>query len=219
MGRPGHSATAEQAGQLGETADRPSAARARPALMSQGTRESSDRNRALVGAALAGGAILGAAIPARTRAADKIVPQGIKSQRVVYEVAVLAASPTPWSSWLPSVARGSAPGAHPGITAHKHLHQHLGRRARPLRSESGCPGLHGLQIGLCPEAARSPARYRWLRLCLRHRRPGTRARLLVRVSAITGMGEFVFALWLVVRGRRIALCGSGSHAVSIGAGR
>ena len=39
------------------------------------------------------------------------------------------------------------------------------------------------------------------------------------VSAITGMGEFVFALWLVVRGRRIALCGSGSHAVSIGAGR
>jgi hypothetical protein len=28
------------------------------------------------------------------------------------------------------------------------------------------------------------------------------------VSAITGMGEFVFALWLVIRGRRIALCDS-----------
>ncbi len=39
------------------------------------------------------------------------------------------------------------------------------------------------------------------------------------VSAITGMGEFVLALWLVVRGRRIALCGSGSHDDSIGAGR
>ena len=47
-----------------------------PRLMSQGTRESSERNRALVGAALAGGAILGAAIPACTRAADKVVPQG-----------------------------------------------------------------------------------------------------------------------------------------------
>ena len=40
------------------------------------------------------------------------------------------------------------------------------------------------------------------------------ARVLVRgsssdISAITGMGEFVFALWLVVRGRRIALDGSG----------
>jgi hypothetical protein len=39
------------------------------------------------------------------------------------------------------------------------------------------------------------------------------------VSAITGMGEFVFALWLVIRGRRIALCDSGSHDDSIGAGR
>ena len=39
------------------------------------------------------------------------------------------------------------------------------------------------------------------------------------VSAITGMGEFVFALWLVIRGRRIALCGSGSHDDSIRAGR
>jgi hypothetical protein len=39
------------------------------------------------------------------------------------------------------------------------------------------------------------------------------------VSAITGMGEFVFALWLVIRGRRIALFDSGSHDDSIGAGR
>jgi hypothetical protein len=39
------------------------------------------------------------------------------------------------------------------------------------------------------------------------------------VSAITGMGEFVFALWLVIRGRRIALCGSRSHDDSIRAGR
>jgi hypothetical protein len=37
------------------------------------------------------------------------------------------------------------------------------------------------------------------------------------VSAITGMGEFVFALWLVIRGRRIALLGSGSRDDSIGA--
>jgi len=31
------------------------------------------------------------------------------------------------------------------------------------------------------------------------------------VAAITGMGEFVFALWLVIRGRRITLGESGSH--------
>jgi hypothetical protein len=52
----------------------------------------------------------------------------------------------------------------------------------------------------------------------------TVVRVLVRgsssdVSAITGMGEFVFALWLVIRGRRIALCDSGSHDDSIGASR
>ena len=52
----------------------------------------------------------------------------------------------------------------------------------------------------------------------------TVARALVQgsssdVSAVTGMGEFVFALWLVIRGRRIALCDSGSHDDSIGAGR
>ena len=52
----------------------------------------------------------------------------------------------------------------------------------------------------------------------------TIVRVLVRglssdVSAITGMGEFVFALWLVIRGRRIALDDSGSHAASRGAAR
>ncbi len=52
----------------------------------------------------------------------------------------------------------------------------------------------------------------------------TVVRVLVRgsssdVSAITGMGEFVFALWLMIRGRRIALCDSGSHDDSIGAPR
>jgi hypothetical protein len=52
----------------------------------------------------------------------------------------------------------------------------------------------------------------------------TIARVLVRgsssdVSAITGMGEFVFALWLVIRGRRIARNISGSHDCSIGATR
>ena len=46
----------------------------------------------------------------------------------------------------------------------------------------------GLQIGLCPEAARCPARYRGLRLCLRHRRAGTRARLLVRCLRDHGHG-------------------------------
>ena len=50
------------------------------------------------------------------------------------------------------------------------------------------------------------------------------ARALLRgsssdVSAITGMGEFVFALWLVIRGRRIALDDSGPHADSMGAAR
>ena len=39
------------------------------------------------------------------------------------------------------------------------------------------------------------------------------------VSAVTGMGEFVFALWLVIRGRRIALYDSESHDISIGATR
>ncbi len=39
------------------------------------------------------------------------------------------------------------------------------------------------------------------------------------ISAITGMGEFVFALWLVIRGRRIAVGDSGSHADSTGAPR
>jgi uncharacterized protein DUF4386 len=37
------------------------------------------------------------------------------------------------------------------------------------------------------------------------------------VSSITGMGEFVFALWLVIRRRRIASLGSGSRDNSIGA--
>jgi hypothetical protein len=49
----------------------------------------------------------------------------------------------------------------------------------------------------------------------------TIVRVLVRgsssnVSAITGMGEFVFALWLVMRGRRITLTNSQSHDISIG---
>ena len=52
----------------------------------------------------------------------------------------------------------------------------------------------------------------------------TVVRALVRgsssdVSAITGMGEFVFALWLVVRGRRITVNDSESHDNSIGAAR
>ena len=52
----------------------------------------------------------------------------------------------------------------------------------------------------------------------------TVVRVLVRgsssdVSAFTGMGEFVFALWLVIRGRRITVSGSASHDNSIGAAR
>jgi hypothetical protein len=52
----------------------------------------------------------------------------------------------------------------------------------------------------------------------------TVVRVLVRgsssdVSAVTGMGEFVFALWLVIRGRRITLNDSRSHDSSIGAAR
>ncbi len=52
----------------------------------------------------------------------------------------------------------------------------------------------------------------------------TVVRVLVRgstsdVSAITGTGEFVFALWLVIRGRRINVSGSESHDDSIGAAR
>jgi Domain of unknown function (DUF4386) len=52
----------------------------------------------------------------------------------------------------------------------------------------------------------------------------TVVRVLVRgsssdVSAITGMGEFVFALWLVTRGRRVALCDSLSDDGRIGAAR
>jgi hypothetical protein len=52
----------------------------------------------------------------------------------------------------------------------------------------------------------------------------TVVRVLVRgsssdVSAITGMGEFVFALWLVIRGRRIASGDSRSDDDSIGAAR
>ena len=39
------------------------------------------------------------------------------------------------------------------------------------------------------------------------------------VAAITGMGEFVFALWLVIRGRRITLGESGSHDSPIGVAR
>ena len=52
----------------------------------------------------------------------------------------------------------------------------------------------------------------------------TVVRVLVRgatsdVSAITGMGEFVFALWLVIRGRRITVRDSKANDNSIGAGR
>jgi Domain of unknown function (DUF4386) len=48
----------------------------------------------------------------------------------------------------------------------------------------------------------------------------TLVRVLVRgstcdISAITGMGEFVFALWLVIRGHRIALSDARSHDDSI----
>jgi hypothetical protein len=48
----------------------------------------------------------------------------------------------------------------------------------------------------------------------------TVVRALVRgsesdVSAVTGMGEFVFALWLVIRGRRITVSDSGTHDNSI----
>ena len=39
------------------------------------------------------------------------------------------------------------------------------------------------------------------------------------VSAITGMGEFVFALWLMIRGRRIMVSDSETHDNSIGAAR
>lgn len=39
------------------------------------------------------------------------------------------------------------------------------------------------------------------------------------VSAITGMGEFVFALWLVLRGRRITVSESEAHDNSIGSAR
>lgn len=39
------------------------------------------------------------------------------------------------------------------------------------------------------------------------------------VSAITGIGEFVFALWLVIRGRRIASTDSQSADESVGATR
>jgi len=52
----------------------------------------------------------------------------------------------------------------------------------------------------------------------------TVVRALVRgsasdVSAITGMGEFVFALWLLIRGRRITVGDSESHDNSTGADR
>ncbi len=52
----------------------------------------------------------------------------------------------------------------------------------------------------------------------------TVVRALVRgsssdVSAITGMGEFVFALWLVIRGRRITVSDSASHPNAMGATR
>jgi len=52
----------------------------------------------------------------------------------------------------------------------------------------------------------------------------TVVRVLVRgssfdVSAITGMGEFAFAIWLVIRGRRITVSNSESHDNPIGAAR
>ena len=52
----------------------------------------------------------------------------------------------------------------------------------------------------------------------------TVVRVLVRgsssdVSAITGMGEFVFALWLIFRGRRINASSTESHDNTIGASR
>ena len=65
------------------------------------------------------------------------------------------------------------------LAAHQFLHQHLGRCARPLRSEPVHPGLPRLQVGLCPEAVGCTARHRRIRLCVRHRRPGARPRLLV----------------------------------------
>ena len=74
------------------------------------------------------------------------------------------------------------------LAAHQLLHQHLGRWARPLRPESVCPGLPGLQVGLCPEAAGRPARHRGIRLCVRHRRPRARPRLLVRCLGDHGHG-------------------------------
>ncbi len=74
---------------------------------------------------------------------------------------------------------GALGAAHSGARAHQLLHQHLGCCARPLRPESVCPRLPHLQVGLCPKAAGRTARHRRIRLCLRHRRPRTRPRLLV----------------------------------------
>jgi hypothetical protein len=52
----------------------------------------------------------------------------------------------------------------------------------------------------------------------------TAARVLVRgsssdVSAITGLGEFALALWLVIRGGRISVSGTDSRGSSIAAAR
>ena len=66
-----------------------------------------------------------------------------------------------------------------GTRAHQFLHQRLGCCARHLRPESVYPRLPHLQVGLCPEAVGRTARDRRIRLCVRHRRPRTRPRLLV----------------------------------------
>ncbi len=65
------------------------------------------------------------------------------------------------------------------LASRQFLHKHLGRRARPLRPESVCPGLPRLQVGQCPEAIGCTARLRRIRLCVRHRRPRSRPRFLI----------------------------------------
>ena len=114
---------------------------------------------------------------------------------------------------------GALARAHPGAAAHQHLHQHLGRRARPLRSESvrssptwptGRDMSRTCSVSCSPSRASAmcstPPSGRW---------PEAPRPMSPRSRVI---GEFVFALWLVIRGRRITLPLE-SHDGSIGAAR
>ena len=100
----------------------------------------------------------------------------------------------------------------PGNAGNHRLQRHLVRRSVPVRSSPAPHRLPGLPIPLHPPAVGCPACHRWSRIC--HRQHGCCALLQsswTDISSFTFIGEFLLALWLLIRARHIAASTSERH--------